>query len=73
MINAQIVCGTGPDHVSIRTSLPSPCPNFCVENLCLTFNAAANTGEEYVRQHFPNLPIEVIPRPKTTSNFNRTA
>jgi hypothetical protein len=71
LILATIVQGTGPDHVSIQTDLPSPCPNFDSHELCLDFQVEANGGPDYVAKHFPGVPIRFIGRPKPLYQFSK--
>jgi hypothetical protein len=69
--SVTIVQGTGPDHVSIQTTFPSPCPNFDSHELCLDFQVAADGGPAYVAKHFPGLPVELIPRPTHKYEFSK--
>lgn len=66
-----IVQGTGPDRVSLETDFPSPCPGFDSHELCLDFNAAADAGPAYVAQHFPGIPVRLVPRPGNNYRFSR--
>lgn len=71
LIEATVVQGTGPDHVSIQTDLPSPCPNFDSHELCLDFQVEADKGPEYVLRNFPDVPLRIIGRPKPTYRFSK--
>jgi hypothetical protein len=41
---------------------PSPMPNVTLEHLDVMFYAGFDTGEQYVKTNFPDIPIIVIPR-----------
>jgi hypothetical protein len=71
LLEVTIVQGTGPDYVSIQTDLPSPCPNFDVTDLQITFTVAADGGPAYVAEHFPGVPVKLIGRPKPLYRFSR--
>ena len=66
-----IVQGSGPDKVMLGTTFPSPCPAFDTNDLCLDFNAAADSGPAYVAEHFPGVPVIIIPRPGNNYKFSR--
>jgi len=47
------------DKVYLHTDLPGSTFPF-YENLILQFDCAANRAKDYVAEHFPNIPVEVI-------------
>ncbi len=49
----------GPDYVFINTDLPSSEFPF-TGTLTLKFSCAANTGEQYMQKHFPNIKGTII-------------
>lgn len=54
---------TGPDHVYITTSEPSPCPGLSGEPLDVKFTVAAGGGPAYVRRlGIPDEVVEVMNR-----------
>ena len=59
VIKAQIVRNGGPDNISLVTDLTEATWPF-EENLDLKFICRAGDGEEYLRKHFPRVPVEVI-------------
>jgi len=48
------------DTILLHTDLPSSIPKCSDQNLSLDFIAEFRTGEEYVKTHFPGIPIEII-------------
>lgn len=62
MISATIIrMQSGADIVSIRTDLPVGIWPFDEkERLHLEFRIARGGGPEYMKTHFPELPIEVL-------------
>jgi hypothetical protein len=50
----------GSDLICVHTDLPSSMPNVTSQPLILTFRAAADSGEEYVKNNFPNIPFTSI-------------
>lgn len=55
-----ILSGRGPDRITLWTKLPSATPRVDRAPATLELIAAAETGEEYVRTHFPGVITEVI-------------
>ena len=51
----------GPDKIFLHTTLPSSFPRVSEQSLVLSFEATADTGADYVREHFLMEP-EVIQR-----------
>ena len=64
-----IIQGMGTDRVMLETDLPEACWPYD-NKLSITFNAAQDTGPEYIALHFPNIPIEVVERSRTTPKFS---
>ncbi len=58
--NITIVCGkNGPDKISMFTNLPSamyPYTGYQDINM----SVANGKGEEYIKEHFPNVPFEIV-------------
>lgn len=49
----------GPDYITVETDLPNPTwPYEGVANLKM--KAARGTGKDYIKKHFPKVPLEVI-------------
>ena len=62
---------TGPDHVYITTSEPSPCPGLSEEPLDLKLTVAAGGGPAYVKGlGVPDELVEVVNR-SYTGKFSR--
>lgn len=59
-----ILTDHGMDLVVLHSDLPSPVPGVTNEPLEVTFFAQYDTGLQYVKTHFPNVPVNVIPRSK---------
>jgi hypothetical protein len=52
----------GTDKVFVYTSLPSPFPlEVSVASLILSFDVMHGGGTEYVRKHFPGVPMNILP------------
>lgn len=47
------------DHITLWTNLPGAEYPFD-EKLSLEFRAGQATGEDYINQHFPGVPVEII-------------
>lgn len=61
IVRAVIVrLSSGPDFVSLDTELPGSTWPWPEANLSLKFECGRNTGPDYVKTHFPELPCEVI-------------
>jgi hypothetical protein len=50
-------CGR-PDHISLWTTLPFHWPIGPVQTL--DFTVPSNTGRDYARQHFPDVPVLLV-------------
>lgn len=61
---AVVIQDAGSDKVMLTTNLPSACWPYQKEPLMMSFEAAANTGVEYLKRHFPGVPCEVLTRAK---------
>lgn len=59
---AVVIKGSGADKCYLETDLPAPVYPFN-ENLYFSFDAAADTGEEYIQKTF-GLKATVIERAK---------
>jgi len=46
------------DSIALSTDMPSGI--YGEDNLSLDFKVALNKGEEYIKTHFPNIPVEII-------------
>lgn len=58
-----VISWDGPDEIILWTKLPEACYPFGPSQT-LAFQAAAGTGEDYVKKHFGCEPDEVISRSK---------
>jgi hypothetical protein len=60
--SAHVIIGRGPDLVSLITDLPVPIgwKQHSANTAHLKFEATAGAGVDYVRQHFPGVPIESL-------------
>lgn len=57
----------GADTVSLQTDLPEGCfTTDDKEKMCLSFKVAHGGGEYYVKEHFPDIPVEVLNYSKPT-------
>jgi len=54
-----VVTDTGADTILLETNLPNGSYPFTGFQEC-KMTIAAGTAEEYVKKHFPNIPLEVI-------------
>lgn len=61
MKSATIIHGSGPDYIFIKTNLPDACYPY-ERPLMLQFTCAANGGEAYMKQHFPDIPVTAVHR-----------
>ena len=59
---ATVLKQVGMDLVILQTEFPSAVPAVTDQKLQITFNAAYDTGEQYVKDNFPGVPINLIPR-----------
>lgn len=64
ILKIQIIKGFGSDFVSLQTDFPCPFipESQITQNLCLDFKTSYDTAEQYVKENFPNIPVEVINR-----------
>lgn len=54
----SIVC-SGCDHIYCHTDLPSACFPFNAE-MSFEITAGKGMGVEYVKKHFPNIPMSYV-------------
>jgi len=67
-----IIKGFGADCILLETNHPNPYnKEFCDAPLSLEFKATENTGEKYVKENFPGIPVVVVERPEHKSNFSK--
>lgn len=59
--HATVVKGPGMDNCVLHTSLPAAAYPFKGHEAMLLF-AARDTGEDYIRENFPGIPIKVVER-----------
>lgn len=62
LLKAMIITGFGCDRVSLITDLPSGTPAIDSSTLNLNFQVAEGGGAAYLKQHFPELPVETVSR-----------
>ncbi len=57
-----ILRACGVDQVNLETDLPTPFTysGDLAQPLTLKFEATKGKGLDYVRQHFPKVPVEII-------------
>lgn len=61
ILSIKIVTGAAStDIVSLRTNLPDTLYPFDPTGLYIRFHTQPKKAEEYVREHFPGIPVEVI-------------
>lgn len=61
VIRANLVLSQyGADHVDLLTDLPSPTPGLTDDNCWLGFIVARDQGADYLAQHFPGIPVNVV-------------
>jgi len=57
--SAVVIRGAGTDKVSLRTELPCATWPYTGEQ-DFSFEVAAGKAEEYLKEHFPDVPFYVI-------------
>lgn len=71
ILSAFILCGrAGGDHVSLDTDLPNPSYPYD-GTLSISFVCAKGTAEEYVKKHFPKIPVKVKSEPVVDYKFSK--
>jgi hypothetical protein len=60
VLSAQILLTRGPDKILFKTTLPSGMPAVTRYNAFAEIEAAYDSGEEYVKTHFPGLTYSLV-------------
>lgn len=55
----KIIKGRGADKVYMETDLPEACWPYD-GTLSIRFDVAEGRGEEYIKTHFPQIPVHII-------------
>lgn len=50
----------GPDTIVLYTTLPPTMKNLTNQSLMVKFDCEANSGEEYLKKNFPDIPYSTL-------------
>ena len=60
IIKITLITGIGSDKALFYVSLPDGCWPYEENKASFTMNIAKGNGKQYLKTHFPNIPVETI-------------
>jgi hypothetical protein len=56
-----IISRVGADNISLQTDLPEGCyTTDDKERMCLSFKVTKGLWSDYLKEHFPDIPVEIV-------------